>query len=227
MGRNVQIYAAPTSGTPQAARRAFNEGDYVPTIEHAKIHQAALQAKTRNQRLPSDKELAEQENARLEKLKAVAEKGSSVRIRFPDQMMIQTSVSKDDTAETLYSFVEGFLEYKEPFQLRYLSPTNGRQVPIARDQKRLIQDLRFTAAELVTFVWDEAASAEARLSRKTLAKEWQDKAETLEVREPVVEENTAPAPQQTKAEGKKKSDTGGADKESKLKNILSKGLFKR
>jgi tether containing UBX domain for GLUT4 len=227
IGRNVQVYAAPTSATPQAARRAFNEGDYVPTIEHAKSHQAALQAKTRNQRLLSDKELADLENARLEKLMAVAEKGSSVRIRFPDQMMIQTSVGKADTAETLYAFVEQFLQYKEPFQLKYLSPTNGRQVPILRDQKRLIQDLRFTTAELITFVWDEAASAEARLSRKTLAKEWQDQAETLEVKEPVVEEKSTPAPPQSKAEGKKKSDSGGADKESKLRNILGKGLFKR
>jgi tether containing UBX domain for GLUT4 len=227
LGRNVQIYAAPTSATPQAARRAWNEGDYVPTIEHAKSHQAALQAKTRNQRLLSDKELEEQEKARQEKIAAAAEKGSHVRIRLPDQTMIQTSVAKDDTAESLYGFVEQFLAHKEPFQLKYLSPANGRQVVIARDKKRLIQDLRFTAAELITFVWDEKASDEARLSRKTLAKEWEAKAETLEVKEPVVEEKPEAKPVESKAEGKRKAETGGADKESKLKNILSKGLFKR
>ncbi|KAF2280857.1 uncharacterized protein EI97DRAFT_428952 [Westerdykella ornata] len=228
MGRNVKIYAAPTSSTPQAARGAFDEGDYIPTIEHAKSHQAALQARTKNQRLLSDKEIADQEAARQEKLLAAAEKGSSVRIRFPDQMIIQTSMNKEDTAESLYSFVEGFLQHKEPFQLKYFSPINGRQVLIARDQKRLIQDLRFSAAELITFLWDEKASTEARLSRKTLAKEWQDKAETLRVEEPVVEAPPALAQaESSKAQQKKKSETSSEDKESKLKNILNKGLFKK
>lgn len=228
IGRNVQIYAAPTSSTPQAARRAFNENDYVPTVEHAKIHQAALQSRTRNQRLPSDKELADIENARQEKLKEIAERGSSVRIRLPDQMMLQTSVSKEDTAESLYAFVEQYLQYKEPFQLKYLSPKNGRQVPITRDKKFLIKDLGFTSAELITFLWDEKASDEARLSRKALAPEWQGKAQELRVEEPVVDEKPEPVASgsQSKAEGKKKV-ISAEDKESKLKNILGKGLFKK
>ncbi|KAF2749930.1 hypothetical protein M011DRAFT_397577 [Sporormia fimetaria CBS 119925] len=226
IGSKVQIYAAPTSATPMAAQRAFNEGDYVPTIEHAKIHQASLQARTRNQRLLSDKELAEQENARLEKLAAVAEKGSSVRIRLPDQTMIQTSISKEDTAESLYAFVEQYLQYKEPFKLKYFSPSNGRQVVIARDNKLLIQELRFSTAELITFVWDENASADARLSRQTLAKEWQAKAEPLKVNDPVADDQPEPVAPQSKSEGKKKAGSSGADRESKLKNITSR-LFKR
>lgn len=228
MGRNVKIYAVPTSSTPQAARGTFNEGDYIPTIEHAKSHQAALQARTKNQRLLSDKELADQENARQEKLLAAAEKGSSIRIRFPDHNIIQTSMNKEDTAESLYGFVEQFLQFKEPFQLKYFSPINGRQVVIARDKKRLIQDLRFSAAELITFLWDEKASSEARLSRQTLAKEFQDQAETLKVEEPKTQEAPAPAQaESSKAEGKRRAETSGADKESKLKNILNKGLFKK
>jgi tether containing UBX domain for GLUT4 len=31
--RNVQIFSAPTSSTPQAARNPFNESDYLPSIE--------------------------------------------------------------------------------------------------------------------------------------------------------------------------------------------------
>ncbi|KAF2652273.1 hypothetical protein K491DRAFT_781231 [Lophiostoma macrostomum CBS 122681] len=225
MGRNVQIYSAPTSSTPQAARRAWNERDYEPTIEHAKSHQAALVAKTRNQRLLSDKELADLETARVEKLNASAEKGSSLRIRMPDQTIIQMAVTKDDTADALYSFVEGFLEHKEPFQLKYVG-TTGRQVLISRDTKRLIHDLRFSPAELITFLWDDQASSKARTSRP-LAKEWQDKAQALKVEEPATPENNDPAPTTSKAEGKKKAEASSADKESKLKSILGKGLFKR
>ena len=226
-GRNVRIFAAPTSATPQAARRAFNENDYEPTVEHAKSHQAALQARTRNQRLLSDKELDDIETARQERLTAAAEKGSAVRVRMPDQSQIEMPISKDDTSEGLYEFVESFLEFKEPFQLKHMGQ-NGRHVLITRDDKRLIQELRFSTAELVTFLWDDKASNEARLSRRTLAKEWQDKAQPLKVVEPVVEDRPDPTPPagQSKAEGKRKAGTSTADKESKLKSILGKGLFK-
>jgi tether containing UBX domain for GLUT4 len=150
--------------------------------------------------------------------------------------MIQTSVGKEDTAEGLYTFVESLIQWKgEPFLLKYLSPTNGRQVVIARDTKRLIQDLRFSAAELITFIWDEKASDDARLSRKTLAKEWEGKALALEVKEPVFEEKEEVGRKLGDggtSEGKKKAGGGGGggsggDKESKLRNILGKGLFKR
>lgn len=120
-----------------------------------------------------------------------------------------------------------FLERKnEPFDLKYTGPT-GRLLLIARDDKKLIQDLRFSTNELVTFQWAENASAEARGTRRTLAQEWQAKAQTLKVEEPVTEEpKKAASKDQTVAEGKRKV-MSSEDKESKLKNILGKGLFKR
>ncbi|ORY11195.1 GLUT4 regulating protein TUG-domain-containing protein [Clohesyomyces aquaticus] len=230
LNRNVQIFAAPTSSTPQAARRDFNPNDYEPTIEHAKAHQAALQARTRNQRLLSDKELAEQEAVRAEKVNAVAQKGGSLRIRMPDQTQIQMDISKADTASGLYDFVTSFLEHSDqPFLLKYLGPKGG-QVAIEKDQKRLIQDLRFSGREVVTFAWDENASDEARMSRGSLVKEWRDKAQTLKVEEPVVQDQQKPeTASMSKSDGKRKLGGGGsgADKESKLKNLLNKGLFKR
>lgn len=226
--RNVQIYSAPSSSTPQAARGTFNESDYLPTVEHAKSHQAALLNKTRNTRLLSDKELAEQEKERQEKLAAAAEKGGALRIRMPDGALIQMDFTKADTASGLYSFVQTFLERKnEPFKLNYTSPT-GRLVLIPHDEKRLIQDLRFFNNELITFQWAENASAEARASRKTLAQEWQAKAQTLTVVEPTQPaESKAPAKGQTVAEGKRKANMSNEEKESKLKSFLGKGLFKK
>ena len=225
--RNVQIFSASSSSTPQAARNAFNESDYQPTIEHAKIHQAQLSNRTRNQRLLSDKELEEQENERQAKVATATNKPHSLRIRLPDGSLVQMSLTKEDTATILYEFVTSFLEKKnEPFDLKYTGPT-GRLVLIAKDQKRLIQDLRFSTNELVTFQWAEGASAEARSSRKTLAREWQAKAQTLKVEEPVSEEPPKVETKgQTVSEGKRKA-MSSEDKESKLKNILGKGLFKR
>ncbi|KAF2854548.1 hypothetical protein T440DRAFT_236069 [Plenodomus tracheiphilus IPT5] len=225
--RNVQIFSASTSSTPQAARNDFNESDYLPTVEHAKSHQAALLTKQRNTRLLSDKELEEQEKARQEKINAAAEKGGALRIRMPDGTLVQMSFTKDDTADALYDFVKNFLEKKnEPFKLNYTSPT-GRLALIPQDHKRLIQDLRFFNNELITFQWADDASAEARASRKTLSEEWQAKAQTLKVEEPIAPESVAPAKGQTVAEGKRKAVMSSEEKESKLKNLLGKGLFKK
>ncbi|KAF1924366.1 uncharacterized protein M421DRAFT_72671 [Didymella exigua CBS 183.55] len=225
--RNIQIFSASSSATPQAARNAFNENDFVPTVEHAKIHQAQLINRTRNQRLLSDKELEEQERERQARIAAAANKPHSLRIRLPDGSLVQMSLKREDTASVLYSYVTSFLEKKnEPFDLKYTSST-GRLVLIARDEKRLIQDLRFSMNELVTFQWAEGASAEVRASRKTLAQEWQAKAQTLKVVEPVQEgPKKVESKGQTVAEGKRKV-MSSEDKESKLKNILGKGLFKR
>jgi tether containing UBX domain for GLUT4 len=225
--RNIQIFSASSSSTPQAARNAFNENDFVPTVEHAKIHQAQLLNRTRNQRLLSDKELEAQEKERQAKIAAAANKPHSLRIRLPDGSLVQMNLTKEDTAAVLYAYVTSFLEKKnEPFDLKYTGPT-GRLVLIPRDDKKLIQDLRFSTNELITFQWGEGASAEARASRKTLAQEWQAKAQTLKVEEPVIEEpRKVEAKGQTVAEGKRKA-MSSEDKESKLKNILGKGLFKR
>jgi tether containing UBX domain for GLUT4 len=226
--RNVQIFSAPTSSTPQAARNAFNESDYLPTIEHAKVHQAQLLNKTRNQRLLSDKELEEQEKARQEKLEAAAAKGGALRIRMPDGTLIQMNFTKDDTAVGLYDFIKSFLDRKnEPFDLKYTGPT-GRLVLIEKSNKRLSQDLRFSPNELITFQWAENASAETRASRNTLAQEWQAKATTLKVEEPATAEKPQePVQGQTVAEGKRKAAMSSEDKESKLKSMLGKTLFKR
>ncbi|KAI8936017.1 hypothetical protein NX059_007519 [Plenodomus lindquistii] len=225
--RNVQIFSASTSSTPQAARSDFNESDYLPTVEHAKSHQAALLTKQRNTRLLSDKELEEQEKVRQEKINSAAEKGGALRIRMPDGTLIQMNFTKEDTADALYEFVKGFLEKKnEPFKLNYTSPT-GRLVLIPQDHKRLIQDLRFFNNELITFQWADNASAEARASRKTLADEWQAQAQTLKVEEPAVPESAGPAKGLTVAEGKRKAVMSSEEKESKLKSLLGKGFFKK
>jgi len=166
--RAVQIFSAPASSTPQAARDGFEADDYQPTVEHAKAHQAALVAKQRNTRLLSDRELEEQEQARQAKRQAAADKGGVVRIRMPDGTLVQMGFTQEDTAAGLYDVVAGLLKRKtERFQLKYTGPT-GRLVLLGRDDQRLAHDLHFFANQLVTFQWADDASAEARASRQTL-----------------------------------------------------------
>lgn len=227
--RNIQVFTAPSSSTPQAARQMFNEADYVPTIEHAKAHQAALNQRTKNSRLLSDKELEEQATARQEKLDATAEKGGIVRVRLPDGAIIQANIYKADDAATVYDVVASCLEHKyEPFQLQYRGPV-GRPVKMDRDNKRVFRDLGFSASELLTFLWDETASAEARRARNLLSAEWQTKAQALRVEEPLAanEPSQGQGKELGKAEGKRKVEMSASEKESKIKNLLKGSLFQK
>ncbi|KAF1949609.1 hypothetical protein CC80DRAFT_497351 [Byssothecium circinans] len=229
--RNMQVFLPSTSPTPQAARTAYNEADYIPTVEHAKSHQASLNERSRNTRLLSDKELHDQEKARQEKLKAQADRGGKVRLRLPDGTLVQINITKTDTAQDLYDLAASFLEHKsEPFQLLHRDWQKPMQMtPLARNASLLFKDLGLWNSEMVTFRWDEAASNAVRGAKNVLSEEWQAKAQTLRVEEPV--SAPAGADQQAgqtlgKTEGKKKVDMSAEEKEHKLKNILKGGIFK-
>jgi tether containing UBX domain for GLUT4 len=228
--RNVQIYGAPKSSTPQAAQKSFNESDYNPTVEHAKAHQAHLLTRTRNTRLLSDKELEEQDRAQQEKMETAAAKGAIVRVRMPDGELIQFDIFKTDTAAWLHDFVKTFLDNKnEPFELKHIGP-RAAYIPIEKNDKCLIQHLRFSANELVRFSWANNASAAVRASRDTLSDETQASARELKIEDPVAAEK-APASSsngETVADGKKKSTLTAEEKESKLRKMLGgKKLFNR
>jgi tether containing UBX domain for GLUT4 len=224
----IKIFAPPSSSTPQAARTAFNEADYVPTIEHARGHLATLSTKGKNTRLLSDKELAEKEATQKLKYDAAAQKGVTFRIRMPDESQVMMTFSNSDTASTLYDAVRNLIEHPtEAFSLRYMG-TKGAPIAMKSGPQRLIQDLRFSGREILTFLWDENASNEARLSKQVLKQEWRQKAQVLRVEEPEVD-NMPEEKGSTNVLGKKAggANYSNADKESKLKSILGKGLFKR
>jgi tether containing UBX domain for GLUT4 len=229
--RNIQVFAASTSPTPQAARYAYNEADYIPTVEHAKIHQASLTGRGRNTRLLSDKELDEQEKTRQEKLQAAADKGGKVRLRFPDGTLIEANISKTDTALDLFDLATGFLQEKnEPYQLLRRDLKNpSRMTGLVRDAKFLFKDLGLWNSEMVTFRWDEGASEEVRSGGKSvLSEEWRRKAEPIKVDALDGGEAEAEAEKKTtgsKSEGKKKVELSNAEKEARLKNILKGGMF--
>ncbi len=181
-GRPVQIFSPPTSTTPSAALATYNPADYVPSIEHAKAHQRHLQDKSRNARLPSEAELAEQEAAEAEKLKAL--KDVEIKIRFPDQSSAVSTFGQEDTGAGLYAFVrDDCLDERwkgEKFLLSY-SASKGWAVVPDDPSKRLIQHLGLKGRVLVNFKWDEngGASMSALGTKDVLKRERRQEAQVL------------------------------------------------
>ncbi|ERF70996.1 hypothetical protein EPUS_03275 [Endocarpon pusillum Z07020] len=185
-GRPVQIFSPPTSNTPSAALATYNPADYVPSIEHAKAHQRHLQEKSRNARLPSEAELAEQETAEAEKLKAL--KDVEIKIRFPDQSSAVSTFGQDDTGAGLYTFVrDDCLDERwkgEKFLLSYSANKGWVFVP-DDPNKRLIRHLGLKGRVLVNFKWDEngGASMAALATKDVLKGERKKEAQVLKAPE--------------------------------------------
>lgn len=222
--RLITIFAPPSGSTPQAAREAFNAADYEPTADHAKLHQARLNTEGRNRRLPSDAEIAAQEKERAEKLARVSE--VVLRIRLPDQSVVQMTVGKLDTAEVLYGRVRELLAHSDqPFTLRYPGPRGG-QVPLKEGGERLVADLGFQGRVMMYLVWSENTTLETQRG-PSLRKEWRDQAQELKVQQPVEaleEEPPKPIPGLADKGKQKATDP---DKESKLKKLFMGKLSKR
>ena len=178
--RNVTIFAPPSSDTPKAAQQPFNEKDYEPTIDHAKLHQSRLAAAGTNKRLLSDAELLAQAEAKAAK-KANAQE-VQIKIRLPDQLQVVSKFSNVDTAQTLYDFVKGMMIHeREPFELRFSAAGGFESIPTGpQSDAKLIGHLGMLGRVLVNMIWSEGASIEARTA-PVLKEEYRQKAQMIEV----------------------------------------------
>jgi tether containing UBX domain for GLUT4 len=211
--RPITVFSPPSSTTPQAALEPHNESDYVPNIDLMKKHQASIVAETRNKRLLTDAELAEQEAAKNQKLALVQE--ISIKIVFPDQSSVLAPFTTEDTTETLYSHVRHLLARNhEPFSLSYNAEKGMK--PLKEGKERLIADLKFTGRILVRVLWGEGASLDAR-KEPSLRSEVAQQARELGVQQTksldVKDESPAQVPE-NKEKGKRKE--GGVPKWLKL-----------
>jgi tether containing UBX domain for GLUT4 len=181
-GRPIQIFSPPTSSTPSAALTTYDPADYVPTIEHAKVHQRHLKQKSQNTRLPSEAELTEQEAFEAQKLKALKE--IEIKVRFPDQSSAVSTFTKEDTSAAVYAFVrDDCLDERwkgEKFSLSYSGNMGWFGVP-DDSSKRLIQHMGLRGRVLLNFRWDEkgGASMAALGTKDVLKKERKQEAQTL------------------------------------------------
>lgn len=178
--RPISVFAPPTSTTPHASLQPYNEQDYEPTIDHAKLHQSRLASTSRNKRLPTDAEIAAQQDA--QRKRAADIKDVEIKIRFPDQTQVISTFSNVDTSITLYDFVKGLLENEdEPFLLNFAAMKGPKVVP-KEEAVKLISGLGMTGRVLVNFIWDERATVEAR-GGKVLKVEFREKAREIEIKD--------------------------------------------
>ncbi len=180
--RPISVFAPPSSSTPKAATHAFDEKDYEPTIDHAKLHQSRLSSTTTNKRLLSDAELAAQANERSKKNADVKE--VEIKVRFPDQTQVVSKFSNVDTASVLYKFVRDLMvKENEPFSLKFSAAGGPKTVPAEKDSAvKLISGLGIVGRVLVSVVWEDGAGPETR-GGAVLKSEFQDQAREIEVKE--------------------------------------------
>jgi tether containing UBX domain for GLUT4 len=219
----ISVYHPPTNTTPAAALLTEDPTVFEPSIDHAKSHQANLQQAGRNKRLLSDKELAEIESSKQQSLASV--QSVVVRVRYPDQSQIETTVYASETAADLYAKVMDTLAAApEPFELRYTG-VKGHEIIPKSGAKRLVRDLGFKGRVLVTLVWSPEASVQAQRG-PSLKEEYRKHATELKVElaSQQVQGEAAHKSAMQKVE-KKDGKKEPADLETKMKRFL--GFAKR
>lgn len=227
---SIAIFSPPSMTTSHTAP-TYSEDDYIPTLDHAQLHQARLASETRNRKLLSDAELATAQREREAALAKV--KDVIVRIRFPDQSMAQRTFGQGSTIADVYAMCREVLETPtSDFQLRVSAAGVGGKPggmttlkeEGAEGSKRLIRDLNWQGRVLVTVVWGDSVPEEVK-EAPSLKKEYRAKAEELKA--PVIAGQEDLKIEQTASEPKKEDKKGkGGDRETRMKNLL-KGLSKK
>ncbi|KAL4755274.1 hypothetical protein BDW72DRAFT_56860 [Aspergillus terricola var. indicus] len=196
LSRPVTVYAPPSSDTPQSAQIAYNDDDYVPSIEHAQIHQRRLQASSKNTRLRSDVEIAAAAKAEEERRASVKE--VEVKIRLPDQSQIVSKFGQQDTGKTLYAFVRSCLTPQYATEKFILTNFSGPAAPKSHqpnvpyqtvlpdsEDGLLIKNHGMTGRVLINFSWDASVPPKIRHSRSGLLRpELQSRAQEHKIEQP-------------------------------------------
>lgn len=200
-GRTITVFSPPSEDTPSSAKLDYNESDYIPSIEHAKLHQRLLNESSRPKRLPTDAEIAAKAEAEAARRAAIHE--VSVKIRFPDQSQVVAKFGTSDTGLSLYEFARGCLAppfASENFTLTVhgVSRSNHTTAIPPSDKKHLIKDLGLAGRVLVNFSWaDNAASFVHERRAEILRPELRSQAQQLKVEQPPeLKEEDVPSPSQ-------------------------------
>lgn len=226
---SISVYSAPTGPAPAASLEPHNEADFIPSIEHAKAHQATLNRAAINKRLQSDAELESASASKAATLSAVKE--LVLRVRFPDQMMVDMTQGPEATVKDLYATVRDMLA--DPtlnFGLRYPG-AKGMQTPLepANSERKLISGLGLTGRVMVTFVWNASVSESAR-AHPVLKESLRGQAKELEVRllqqSQQQGDETVEAGSKKEDEQKRKAPRDKGDMEARLKKLMMFGKKK-
>lgn len=207
-GRSITVFSPPSADTPSSAQIAYNEEDYIPSVEHAKAHQRQLNQSSRNQRLLTDAELAAKATAEEKRRSEIQE--VEIKVRFPDQTQVVSKFGPADTGKSLHGFVRSCLgpAYKgEKFGLNvFVNASPGRpghSKAIPESDKLLIKDSGLAGRVLVNFTWADATSEIAQ-QRQTdiLRPELLDQARQMKIEQPAeISEEPAAEASSSKAAG--------------------------
>ncbi|KAJ5502264.1 GLUT4 regulating protein TUG [Penicillium fimorum] len=196
-GRTITVFSPPSEDTPSSAKLEYNESDYIPSIEHAKLHQRLLNESSRPKRLPTDAEIAAKTEAEAARRAAIHQ--VDVKIRFPDQSQVIAKFGVSDTGKSLYEFARGCLALpfaSENFNLTVHGVSKSKHTSAIppSDKKRLIKDLGLSGRVLVNFSWAEHAPAFVHERRtEILRPELRSQAQQLKVEQPPELKEDAPA----------------------------------
>ncbi|OQO07577.1 hypothetical protein B0A48_07274 [Cryoendolithus antarcticus] len=216
----LSVFLPPSSPTPAAALHQPDPSIYDPTIAHAKAHQAALERSSRNTRLLSDKELDAMASEKAAKLSAV--RSVTIRVRYPDQSMVETDFQASAAASEVYTKVRTTLQHSDAgFELRYLGEKGQALLPDT-DKTTLVRGLGFRGKVLVLFAWKAEVPAEVR-SGPVLREELRSRAQELKVDLPEAEAVASEAKiGEVKPEAPEK-DKGKGMSEERMKKFLGFG----
>ncbi|KAJ5194005.1 GLUT4 regulating protein TUG [Penicillium cf. griseofulvum] len=187
-GRSITVFSPPSEDTPSSAKLDYDENDYIPSIEHAKLHQRLLNESSRPKRLPTDAEIAAKAEAEAARRAAIHE--VDVKIRFPDQSQVVAKFGTSDTGRSLYDFARECLALpfaSENFNLTVHGVSRSKQTSAIppSDKKRLIKDLGLAGRVLVNFSWADHAPAFVHERRaEILRPELRSQAQELKVEQP-------------------------------------------
>ena len=204
--RPITVFAPPSNSTPVAAQRAYNEKDFEPTIDHAKLHQSRLANSGRNKTLPSDAQLAAQTEAETKRRADIT--SVKIKVRFPDQSTVISEFSNFDTSVHLYDHVKGLMENEnEPFSLNF-STGKGPQSISKETNLKLISGLGMVGSVLVNVIWEAGASNKARTG-PVLREAFRQKAAEIQYEEPEGEVTEEKENANAKEKGTEQKERGG------------------
>ncbi|KAF2433411.1 hypothetical protein EJ08DRAFT_78144 [Tothia fuscella] len=223
---SVKVYQAPSSDTPTAAQTPHNPNDYIPTIDHAKIHQSRLNDLSRNRRLPSDKEIAKDQEEKQAALAAVQQ--VKVRIRLPDQNMLEDTFDRSATAADLYDVVRLALRYPEQTFLLKYTDSKGKHTTLPEGPRLLIRDLQWRGSTVIYMIWGDDVSDDIK-KQPNLNDEFTNMAKALTVEQPLSQESEEPEEKRgmfgQKLGGKDAKGKGGGNLSSSEKAARLKGML--
>ncbi|KAK0363087.1 hypothetical protein LTR02_013360 [Friedmanniomyces endolithicus] len=223
----ISVYRPPSSTTPAAALQPEDPSQFEPTLDHARLHQASLGLRGQNQRLKSDKELEELETTKQSQLASV--QNVRVRVQYPDEHTIETTVSASATAAELYETVRSTLRGPtEPFELRFLGPKGRLESIPDLASSRLVRDLGFRGGVKITLVSTSALATPDARRNLGLREEFVRQAQELKVDLAVQQAEGEAAHREAMGKEGKKEEGGGkgkgrGDVEAKMKKFLGFG----